>query len=101
MSKKTQEETVLACPECGKEFTRPAALGAHRNRAHGIRGKSAKRRPVSPPPARRRSGEVVDAKSLGDRLLGLVFGETVPARVEVMEAAGSWLEEADRLAALR
>ena len=30
----------LACPECGKTFTRPASLGAHRNRAHGVAGSS-------------------------------------------------------------
>jgi uncharacterized C2H2 Zn-finger protein len=30
----------LVCPECGKTFTRPASLGAHRNRAHGVVGSS-------------------------------------------------------------
>jgi uncharacterized C2H2 Zn-finger protein len=30
----------LVCPECGKTFTRPASLGAHRNRAHGVAGSS-------------------------------------------------------------
>jgi uncharacterized C2H2 Zn-finger protein len=33
--------TELVCPECGQTFTRPASLGAHRNRAHGVAGASA------------------------------------------------------------
>ncbi len=38
----TKRKTAeLVCPECGKTFTRPASLGAHRNRAHGIAGASA------------------------------------------------------------
>src|SRR6266511_1745500 len=38
----TKQKTArLVCPECGKTFTRPASLGAHRNRAHGIAGASA------------------------------------------------------------
>ena len=28
----TATATVLTCPECGKTFTRPASLGAHRQR---------------------------------------------------------------------
>lgn len=28
------------CPECGKTFSRAAALGSHRRRAHGIAGSS-------------------------------------------------------------
>jgi hypothetical protein len=31
----------FVCPECGRTFTRAAALGAHRNRAHGVAGQSA------------------------------------------------------------
>src|SRR3954468_15246700 len=31
----------LVCPECGRTFTRAAALGAHRSRAHGVAGQSA------------------------------------------------------------
>jgi hypothetical protein len=30
----------LTCPECGKTFTRPQALGAHRRQAHGVAGTS-------------------------------------------------------------
>lgn len=34
----------FTCPECGRTFTRAAALGAHRSRAHGVAGKSAQAR---------------------------------------------------------
>jgi hypothetical protein len=33
----------FTCPECGRTFTRAAALGAHRSRAHGVAGRSARR----------------------------------------------------------
>jgi predicted RNA-binding Zn-ribbon protein involved in translation (DUF1610 family) len=37
----TTETVEFTCPECGRKFTRAAALGAHRSRAHGVAGKSA------------------------------------------------------------
>ena len=36
----SEKPGALVCPECGKTFTRPASLGAHRNRAHGVAGSS-------------------------------------------------------------
>src|SRR4051812_39809680 len=33
--------STLTCPECGKTFTRAAALGAHRKITHGVAGSSA------------------------------------------------------------
>ncbi len=30
----------FVCPECGKTFTRAAALGSHRSSVHGVAGKS-------------------------------------------------------------
>jgi hypothetical protein len=32
--------TEFTCPECGRTFSRAAALGAHRKQAHGIAGSS-------------------------------------------------------------
>ena len=32
------------CPECGRTFSRAAALGAHRQAAHGVAGAKAKRK---------------------------------------------------------
>ena len=28
--------SALVCPECGRSFTRAAALGSHRSRVHGV-----------------------------------------------------------------
>src|SRR5262245_66565201 len=35
------EKDALTCPECGRTFARPAALGAHRKLKHGVAGASA------------------------------------------------------------
>ena len=58
------------CPECGRTFTRAAALGAHRRQAHGVIGavsaarsqrsratssRTARTRSTSPAPARRKT----------------------------------------------
>jgi len=49
------------CPECGKTFTRAAALGSHRRRAHGVLGATAQaktgRRPASSGTAANGRGE--------------------------------------------
>jgi hypothetical protein len=37
----SSEVLELTCPECGRTFTRAAALGAHRRRAHGVVGAAA------------------------------------------------------------
>jgi hypothetical protein len=37
----TQQARQLVCPECGRAFSRPQGLGAHRRQAHGIAGTSA------------------------------------------------------------
>lgn len=34
----TKAESDVPCPECQKKFTNLQALGAHRNKAHGVRG---------------------------------------------------------------
>ena len=39
-SKNTETGPELVCPECGRTFARPAALGAHRRAAHGVAGAS-------------------------------------------------------------
>jgi hypothetical protein len=109
------------CPECGRTFTRAAALGAHRRRAHGVVGATAQARAkstrsrtataskttVSAAAAsstangrrtshapRRASGSRLDR----DALLQKVFPGGVPAREAVIRAANAWLDEAERLA---
>jgi hypothetical protein len=51
------DDGQLSCPECGKPFTSPMQLGAHRSQAHGVKGGSraaAKRRGELPPEEERR-----------------------------------------------
>jgi uncharacterized C2H2 Zn-finger protein len=112
-------EATLTCPECGKTFTRPASLGAHRNRAHGVVGASARRtgrggssrrsrttrrgaaQMTQPSNSRGRasSPNATDAGALNrDRLLQVLFPNGLPAREEVIRRANAWLDEAEGLA---
>lgn len=112
VSKSTGEFT---CPECGKTFGRAAALGAHRNRAHGVAGVTARARGTS----RRRNqrsaaaGRIVRAASgrrsangrrIGvdrDALLRSLFPNGVPAREAVIRETNLWLDQAERLARMK
>jgi Zinc finger, C2H2 type len=113
------------CPECGRSFTRAAALGAHRRRAHGVVGSSAQARAKSA----RRSSSATRQRTAGrastaraaadgsrvaggvrrdgsarvdrDALLQAIFPGGVPAREAVIRAANAWLDEAERLAKLK
>lgn len=130
---KTNKETsaasgdgALKCPECGATFIRAASLGAHRNRAHGVAGASARarrtrarrghrngtstaQRSTAPQTtgqqtrARERSN-LSDGGSSGinrDALLQSIFPKGVPAREEVIRRANAWLDEAEQLARTR
>jgi uncharacterized C2H2 Zn-finger protein len=96
---------IYECPECGKEFTRPASLGAHRNRAHGVTGtsshsaSSARRRPTSrkasnSSTARTRSFSGVNR----DALLQALFPQGIPAKEQIIRDVNAWLDQAERLA---
>jgi hypothetical protein len=112
----------LSCPECGRTFTRPAALGAHRKAAHGIAGakstarrgrrarrtaaasaatngrRSSTRRRVAST-RRTRSSSSDGARTVNrDVLLEALFPSGVPAREETLRAVTAWLDEAERLA---
>ena len=108
---------TLVCPECGREFTRPASLGAHRRRAHEVagasraassaRGSRRRRQPVAASNGRRaattmassaRQGRDGSARVDRDRLLSVLFPNGIPARSETLGALNAWLEEAERLA---
>jgi uncharacterized C2H2 Zn-finger protein len=92
----------LKCPECGKTFVRAASLGAHRNRAHGVAGKSntatsrrsRSRTAATNPSSRQHSG--IDR----NQLLEAVFPNGVPPREEVIRRVSNWLDEAEQLARL-
>jgi hypothetical protein len=109
-------EAVLTCPECGKTFTRAAALGAHRKLKHGVAGASANatrnRRSVGSSkrngsaPTRRRSATSATSNGAGsavdrDALLRALFPNGIPPRLDVIAQVNSWLDEADRLAGSR
>jgi hypothetical protein len=46
----------FVCPECGREFARASALGAHRKRSHGVAGTSRSSSAPSASRSRRRAG---------------------------------------------
>jgi hypothetical protein len=58
----------FVCPECGREFSRPAALGAHRSRVHGVAGSS------------RSAGGAAKSRSRGTRSGATRQAGTAPAR---------------------
>src|SRR5579871_507581 len=103
--------SALVCPECGREFTRAASLGAHRNRAHGVAGSTKRNttrrrlsagttsKPAAAGTARAasRGGNGIDR----DALLGALFPQGVPPRESVIREVAAWLDHAERLAKLR
>ena len=116
-SSKTSTSSELTCPECGRTFSRPAALGAHRSRVHGVAGTSQNARsrrnaaarktaaartprtqtgPTAPRPARGGRGSVDH-----DALLSALFPAGIPPRQDLVAAVNDWLDQADRLARQR
>ncbi len=103
--------TQLTCPECGKTFTRPAALGAHRQRAHGIAGTSqnarsrrtTKRGTTAQTTARPapRASNGGNAAVDYDALLRALFAAGIPPRQDIIAAVNDWLTQADTLARQR
>lgn len=102
----------LTCPECGKTFARPAALGAHRRRAHGVAGSSTRTRARRPAGTRtraradtaavRRSQRTNGTRAIDrDALLRSLFPDGLPPREAVIRAANEWLEQAERLAMMK
>ena len=112
-----QAETTgeAVCPECGRKFKRPSALGAHRWQAHRVAGSSPQAR------SRRRTGKAAGgggnstgsigaetrARASGDfavdrdALLRIVFPNGIPVRDDVIRTVSRWLDEAEMLAQLR
>jgi hypothetical protein len=102
--------TQLTCPECGKTFTRPAALGAHRQRAHGIAGTSqnARSRRTTNRGATTQTTARAASASNGasaavdhDALLRTLFPAGIPPRQDIIAAVNDWLTQADTLARQR
>lgn len=126
----TETSSELVCPECGKTFARPAALGSHRRRAHGVAGATSRGKPVNrgrtattaaknggrrsgstrkqrasaaPATAARSSLRNGTRKAPVDRdaLLRMLFPNGIPAREEAIQSVNAWLVEAERLARMR
>jgi hypothetical protein len=118
----TAGETV--CPECGRTFKRPSALGAHRWQAHRVAGSSpqarsrrrtAKRTAGALGSGGRDSERALPAASANseagaagadsvidrDALLRIVFPNGIPVRDDVIRYVTRWLDEAEKLASLR
>jgi hypothetical protein len=110
------ESPAVTCPECGRSFARPQALGAHRRQAHGVAGTSrgtqagraggaGRRRAAKAgarPAARRRAAARPAPQGVDrDALLQTLFPGGLPARTEVLSAVNRWLDEAERLAGIR
>ncbi len=119
----------FVCPECGRTFTRAAALGAHRSRAHGVAGQSKRNRSrrrqapkrsttartgsaAATAAGRRAAGRTVPRQQQRstvasrdgidrDALLKAVFPSGMPARDEVIRAASRWLDDAEQLRRMR
>ena len=102
---------ALTCPECGRTFTRAAALGAHRKLKHGVAGSRAtaranratSRRPARTTAARRRVTTPAATDGVGqgidrDALLAAVFPSGIPPRQDVIAQVNAWLDEGERLA---
>ncbi len=127
----TKKAAAFVCPECGRTFTRAAALGAHRRQAHGVAGASSQsrsqktRRSATAPRAaattqRRKTGATPatraaprsgsrpsrpNARAAGainrDALIQTLFPGGIPAKESVLRSLNSWLDEAERLARMR
>ena len=113
--------TQVTCPECGRSFSRPASLGAHRRRAHGVAGatsaKNARKTSQRRQPRRQSTVAGATASSTGDgsrsgaaragasvnrdALLQQLFPSGIPARESVITRLNSWLDEAEKLASLK
>jgi hypothetical protein len=112
-----QAETTgeVICPECGRKFKRPSALGAHRWQAHRVAGtspqaRSRRRTGKSAAGARNAGGSVrTEARTAAagefvvdrDALLRIVFPNGIPVRDDVIRTVSRWLDEAEMLARLR
>lgn len=94
---------AFTCPECGKTFSRAASLGAHRNRAHGVAGRSTNSATKTSTPTASRTTRNTAARARRatidrDALLTTLFPQGIPARESVIRELNAWLDQAERLA---
>ena len=114
MAAQTETTGEVVCPECGRKFKRPSALGAHRWQAHRVAGSSpqarSRRRTAKASGGRTAAGPLgTEARASGtgdlvvdrDALLRIVFPNGIPVRDDVIRTVSRWLDEAEMLARLR
>jgi hypothetical protein len=114
MAAKAETTNEVVCPECGRTFKRPSALGAHRWQAHRVAGSSpqarSRRRTGKSGAGARTSGGLAGAETRAagnrdlvdrDALLRIVFPNGIPVRDDVIRTVSRWLDEAEMLARLR
>jgi len=116
--KQPASQGEFKCPECGRTFGRAAALGAHRRRAHGVVGATARTRSASGSSRRSRRTTASRARATTatasrdgrrrssgganrDALLAALFPNGIPPREDVIRAVNQWLDEGERLAGMR
>jgi hypothetical protein len=103
-------QASLTCPECGRSFTRPAALGAHR-RSHGVTGTSANatRTRTTRNTRTRGTAQSTSRRSTAnpgtginrDALLQALFPAGIPAREDTIRELNAWLDQAEQIARAR
>jgi hypothetical protein len=115
MAAQAETTNEAVCPECGRKFKRPSALGAHRWQAHRVAGSSpqarSRRRTGKSGAGGRNSSALVGAETRAtgsgdfvvdrDALLRIVFPNGIPVRDDVIRTVSRWLDEAEMLARLR
>ena len=115
MAAQAETTNEVVCPECGRKFKRPSALGAHRWQAHRVAGSSpqarSRRRTAKTATGARSSGGSAGAEARAtasgdlvvdrDALLRIVFPNGIPVRDDVIRTVSRWLDEAEMLARLR
>ena len=87
MAAQTETTGEVVCPECGRKFKRPSALGAHRWQAHRVAGSSPQAR------SRRRTGKSAaggrtSAASLGTEARTPATGDFVVDRLHPLGVEG-------------
>jgi hypothetical protein len=91
---------TFRCPECGRVFARPAALGAHRRRTHQIIGARSLKPNNDSRRENRSPGSGGPSAIDRDVLLRELFPNGLPPQEAVIRAVNNWLDEAERLAEL-
>jgi hypothetical protein len=98
----SSKSSEFICPECGRTFTRAAALGAHRRRAHGVPGaSSAARRARASGSRSRRRGRAAAAGNGGSTSSGRLTRRRTTTSSRPRSASGAQTDGINRDLLLR